>query len=76
MTLCSHLYPRPVSVMAQSHVHDAWPTRSRKCFALAVRRHPLLVRRARWTNDVHSLGVLTCAIYVYALCAHCLLFFS
>ena len=34
-----------------------------------MRQHPLLVRRARWTNAVHSLGVLTCALYVYALCA-------
>ena len=29
-------------------------------------------RRARWTNAVHSLDFITCALYVYALYALCM----
>ena len=65
-------------IMAWSHIADArpthgqrienlpfWPVRRR---ALGVRHHALLMRRARWTNVLHSSSFALC-VEIFCACS-------
>ena len=79
--LCSIYNSYIWSVKARSHRGDAWGTHGQRignlqfwpvgCRSLGVRHHSLLVRRARWTHDVHSSSFAVCVGIFWACSKVC-----